>query len=191
VVPEKEGQIRPVEIKKLNPKGDYVTVCDNNFFANPRWEKAIKKLKEINQPVDIQQGVDIRILDNFKCHSLNKLRLYKRKRIKIAWDDPHFDIAPYLRSILRYIPSWKLMCYVLVGFNSSEEQDLYRIDVLRRFGIDPFIMPFDKKDLYQRTLARWANMKAIYKKIPWNKYRYRVEQNETAGTGLGKINGGL
>lgn len=183
VVPVKEGNIRPVEIKNMNPRGQYVTVCDNNFFANPLWEKAVKTLEGIGQPVDIQQGVDVRLLDKFKCNALNKMRLYKRKRIRIAWDDPAFDIIPFLQGILRYIPAWKLNCYVLIGFNSSETEDLYRVDVLRRFGIDPFVMVYDKSDPYQRAFARWANVKAIYKKIPWKMYKYRIEQNETAGTG--------
>ena len=183
VVPQKEGAIRPVEPKNLNPKGEYVTVCDNNFFANPKWPSAIETLNQIGRPVDIQQGLDARLLDKGKCHALNKLRTYKRKRIKIAWDDPGFDMLPYMKNILRYIPAWKLMCYVLIGYDSSEEQDLYRVDCLRQLGIDPFVMPYDKNDLYQRSFARWCNVKSIFAKVPWQMYKYRVEKHETAGTG--------
>lgn len=62
------------------------------------------------------------------------------------------------------------MCYVLIGFNTSEEQDLYRIGKLRELKIDPFVMPYDKKNQYQKRLSRWCNMKAIFKTVKWEDY---------------------
>lgn len=62
------------------------------------------------------------------------------------------------------------MCYVLIGFNTSEEEDLYRILKLKEIKIDPFIMPFDKKHPYQKRLARWCNHKAIFKTVAWKDY---------------------
>jgi len=42
---------------------------------------------------------------------------------------------------------------------------------LRKLGIDPFVMPFDTRDQYQRDLARWVNHKAIFKTVEWGEYR--------------------
>ena len=179
-MPEKEGGIRPVDLKNLNPRGEYITVCDNNFFANPIWQGAIRTLAALHQPVDLQ-GIDIRLLDKNKCHVLNKLKLHKQ--LKIAWDDPKVNMRPFLEKVLKYIPAWKLMCYVLIGFNSSEEEDYGRVQLLRDRKIDPFVMPYDRSDLYQRTFARWVNHKAIFKKVPWREYQNRVEKQEIDGTG--------
>jgi len=181
IVRQKEGYIHSVKAKKLNPSGKYIVVQDNNFFANPEWEKAIKQLQKWGQPVDFQ-GIDARTLSIYRCEQLLTIRHYKR--IKIAWDDPHEDLEPKLRTIIRYIKPWRLMCYVLIGYwHGEEELDLHRVETLRNLGIDPFVMPYVRSDFYQRAFARWVNHKAIFKKIPWQDYRYRVEKSEAAGHG--------
>lgn len=194
VVPEKEGRIHPVVPRNLNPNGRTITVCDNNFFASPAWRKAINWLVRCRQPTDFQ-GIDIRIITDEQCWALTKLRHFKR--IKFAWDndsgcghevstEPLADEGQILAGIKRltkYIKPRHLMCYVLVGFNSTEHQDMYRIEKLRRLKIDPFVMAFDKTDLYQKTLARWVNNKKIFKKVEWAEYRQRVQEQELAGTG--------
>ena len=194
VVPEKEGRIHPVSPANLNPNGKYITVCDNNFFANPLWRMSIDYLVKIGQPVDMQ-GIDIRGITDEQGRALIRLRHYKR--IKFAWDNAaecghevltrpltdEWQILAGIKRLTKYIKPYRLMCYVLVGFNSTEDQDLYRIETLRELGIDPFVMPFDKTDLYQRTLARWVNHKAIFKKVKWREYNSRVLKQEMAGTG--------
>jgi len=181
VVPQKEGGIRPVDVKNLNPAGEYITVCDNSFFASFLWEMAISTLKDsLQQPVDFQ-GVDVRQLTRQMCERLMELRHYKQ--IKIAWDNPREDLTEKIEWVTRFIPAWRLMCYVLIGFNSTEQQDMYRVERLRELGIDPFVMPFDKSDLYQKAFARWVNHKAIFKKVKWADYRGRVREQELAGTG--------
>jgi len=180
IVPAKEGWIKAAEHKNLNPRGEYVTVCDNNFFANRKWPEAISALIDIGQQVDFQ-GVDVRILTRNMCRSLRKLRHYKQ--IKIAWDDPKEDLREHLQRMLRFVPYWQIMCYVLIGYSSSEQEDLYRIEILRNLGIDPFVMPYDKSDLYQRSLARYVNNKKIFKKCRWSDYWGRVENQEAMGCG--------
>lgn len=64
------------------------------------------------------------------------------------------------------IKPWRLMFYVLVGFNTSRVYDLMRIYKLRDLGVSPFVMPFDRSDDYQRRLARWCNSKPIFKTVP-------------------------
>ncbi len=180
-VPEKEGKIQPVAPKKLNPKGKYIVVQDNNFFASPLWESAIKYLQCFVQPVDFQ-GVDVRLLNKKKCEALLNLKHFKQ--IKIAWDDPKDnDLYFKIKEITRYIPAYKLMCYVLIGFNSQEWEDIARIDRLRDLGIDPFVMPYNKNNQYQRSFSRWVNHKAIFKKVSWTDYRNRVDEQEAVGNG--------
>ena len=43
-------------------------------------------------------------------------------------------------------------------------------ETLRKYGIDPFVMPYDKGNKYQKRLARYVNHKAIFKKIKWSEY---------------------
>ena len=168
VVPQKEGGIRPVETKNLNPAGKYITVCDNNFFANPLWAEAIEQLEQWGEPVDFQ-GIDIRTLIADMVIKLRGLRHHKQ--IKFAWDNPREDLTNYILWLIKMIPAWQLMCYVLIGFDSTGDQDLYRIETLRSLKIDPFVMPFDKSDPYQRRLARYVNHKAVFKSCSWDEYQ--------------------
>ena len=85
VVRQKEGYIRSVAPKNLNPNGKYIKVMDNNFFANPNWRNAVNQLLEWNQPVDLQ-GFDIRLFDREQGEALQQLR--HRKSFKFAWDNP-------------------------------------------------------------------------------------------------------
>lgn len=169
-------------VKNLNPRGEYVVICDNSFFANPEWEEAVSCLQSLKLPCDFQ-GIDVRDITKKQAFSLSRLRHYKQ--IKFAWDVPDDEekVLAGISLLVKYIRPYQLMCYVLIGFNSLEEQDLYRIETLRALGIDPFVMPYDKKDLYQRSLARYVNNKAIFKKVTWTDYQQRVSMMERAGRG--------
>lgn len=169
LVRDKEGYITPIEPVQLNPVGEWVEVLDNNFFANPEWRSAIDYLVKLNQPVNLH-GVDIRIMNEEQAHGLNKLRL-KRSHIHIAWDLPEIDLTEKLREVTRYIAPWKMSCYILVGFNSTVEQDLYRIQRCREFKVMPFVMPY--RDYENRTppsqyckdLASWVNKPQIFDRV--------------------------
>ena len=171
VVPQKEGGIRPVEPKNLNPNGKYVKVTDNNFFANPEWRDAIKRLQALNQPVEFHQGIDLRILTDEMVGALQSLPRYKQ--IRFAWDNPREDLRPKIRWLTERIRPYKLMCYVLIGYWSTPDEDLYRVEELRKLGVDPFVMPYDKHNPYQADFARWVNFKAIWKSVPWSEYKQR------------------
>lgn len=139
LVREKEGGIQSVSPVDLNPNGKHIEILDNNFFANPEWKDAVAYLQSTKQPINLH-GVDIRILNEEQAYYLNKLRLHKS--IHIAWDLPQLDLTEKLREATKYIKPWKLMCYVLVGFNSTIEQDMFRIETLRELGIKPYVMPY-------------------------------------------------
>ncbi|WP_290302446.1 hypothetical protein [Muribaculum intestinale] len=166
LVHDKEGRIHSVLPAQLNPNGKWIEVLDNNFFANPDWLASVQYLLEVGQPVNLH-GVDIRIMNEEQAYWLNKLRL--RRNIHIAWDLPALDLTDKLREVTRYIKPYKIMCYVLVGFNSTIEQDMYRIETLRSFGIKPYVMPyrdFENKrtpSQYEKDLAQYVNKLQIFK----------------------------
>ena len=176
VVRKKEGYIHPVKPKNLNPNGNHIKIQDNNFFANPKWRRSIKKLKQLNQPIDFA-GIDVRLLNKEMCEALLSLK-YKRTKnkstifqIKIAWDNPKDNLEPKIKEIIQWIKAYRFMCYVLIGFNSTKEEDLHRVETLMKLGIDPFVMPYNKKDKYQQRFARWCNRPEIRKSCKWEDYK--------------------
>ncbi|MCC7432042.1 hypothetical protein IT412_00800 [Candidatus Peregrinibacteria bacterium] len=167
VVPKKEGMIKTLEPMTLNKNGKWIYLLDNNLLASKNWEDALLYLFELKQPVCFE-GIDIRIMSEKQAMSLNKIKL--KKQIHIAWDNPGDDVVNKLKKIIKIIPAYKLMCYVLIGFNTSEKEDLYRVEELRAINVAPFVMPYNKFDLYQKKFARWVNHKAIFKSVKWKDY---------------------
>ena len=165
LVQQKEGFIKPVDPVDLNPRGHHIEVLDNNFFANPEWKEAIKYLIESGQKVNLH-GVDVRIMNEEQAFYLNRLRILKN--IHIAWDLPSLDLTDKLKEVIKYLKAWKLTCYVLVGYNSTVEQDLYRLERLRELRIRPFVMPYrdyegrQKPTQYAKDLAHWANRPELF-----------------------------
>lgn len=166
LVREKEGYIHPVEPVELNPNGKWIEVLDNNFFANPEWKSAIQYLLKARQPVNLH-GVDVRIMDEEQAYWLNRLHL--RRSIHIAWDLPQIDLTDKLQEVTHYIKPYKLMCYILIGFNSTVEQDMYRIERCRELGIKPYVMPYrnfqnkEQPTQYAKDLAQYVNKPMIFK----------------------------
>lgn len=176
VVPAKEGMIHSVNPKNLNPRGKYVRVTDNNFFANPKWRDAVNQIVEWNQPVDFQCGIDVRIFNNEQGEALRRVRLHGQ--LHIAWDNPGDNVLHKIELLKSYIPPYKIMCYVLIGFNTTRSEDLYRVERLRESKIDPFVMPYNKKDKYQKDFARYVNHKAIFKSVKWEDYKGGIYAKE-------------
>jgi hypothetical protein len=176
LVHDKEGEIHAVEPMNLNSQGTHIEVLDNNFFANPEWHVAIEYLVKANQKVNLH-GVDIRIMNEEQAYHLNRLRLWRN--IHIAWDLPQLDLREKLVEVTRYIKPYKLMCYVLVGFNSTIEQDMYRIYTLKELGIKPYVMPYrdfnneHEPTQYERDLAQWVNKPMIFKTCDFKDFQPR------------------
>lgn len=176
LVHDKEGEIHPVEPVDLNPRGKHIEVLDNNFFANPEWKSAVDYLLKTKQKVNLH-GVDVRIMNEEQAYWLNRLPLHKS--IHIAWDFPQLDLTEKLREVTRYIKPYKLMCYVLVGFNSTIEEDIYRIERLRELKIKPFVMPY--RDFgnqhvptqYEKDLAQYVNKLMIFKSCKFKDFSPR------------------
>lgn len=176
LVREKEGYIYPVEPMELNPKGKWIEVLDNNFFANPEWKSSIEHLQKQRQPVKFH-GVDVRIMTEEQAYYLNRTRL--KGGVHIAWDLPQLDLTDKLREITKYIKPSKLVCYVLVGFNSTIEQDYFRLRTLKDFGILPFVQPYRdftnkrKPTQYEKDIARWANRMWLFNTMDFKDYEPR------------------
>jgi hypothetical protein len=168
LVPRFEGRHNHIEPKNLNPNGEYVKIMDNSLTAHPDLDSVVDQIVEWGQGVDIQ-GVDARITTEEQWHTLARLRFHKQ--VKIAWDNPKVNLIPHLERAVDNFPKYNLMCYVLIGFNSTPDEDLHRVMTLKGFGVDPFVMPYDKSDRYQMDFARWVNNKAVFKTTEWADYK--------------------
>lgn len=181
VVPKKEGKPKPfntVEEIWTNRKSDFIVLLDNDFFGNPQWRERIDEIKRHNLKVNFSQGLNIRIITDEECKALASINFRNisntSKMVHFAWDrfnDEKLIDAGIARVLNAGIKPYQMTFYVLIGFDTTEEQDLYRVNKLKQLGCNPFVMPFNRSDYYQKRFARWVNHKAIFKSVSWKEYR--------------------
>lgn len=172
IVPKKEGKWRSVcDIYQFWNGQNHIKLLDNSLNTDEdHFEMILNQLIENKIKTSFDQGLDIRYLTEKQAWLLMKVRLWKR--IHFAWD--LMISEPFVRHGISNLYHHKLrrksMFYVLIGFNTTQEEDLYRVEELRGLGVDPFVMPYDKYNRYQKDFARWVNMKAIFKSVEWKNY---------------------
>jgi hypothetical protein len=140
--------------------------------AHPDCIEIIKDLKRTKAKIDFNQGMDLRLITDEIAIELATVKLWKQ--IHFAWDDIKMEKAIFrgLNCLVKNgVKKYKIMLYVLIGFDSTPEEDLYRVMKLKEYGVDPFVMPFDRKDKYQKRFTRWVNMKATFKTVKWEDYK--------------------
>lgn len=181
IVNEKEGMIHNVPICNLNPNGKYIMLLDNNFFANPTWKENLEVIKSFNQPIDFNCGIDLRILNEEQCKAMASCKI---KTIHCAWDNykDKEKILPRLKLLTDYIKPYKIVCYVLVGYEEYElcDKDIERVNKIWSYGVYPFVMVYQdfnnpnyKPAFTTRQFARWCNNRFIFKSCTFEEYKKR------------------
>lgn len=169
VVPEMDGN----EVRHVADLSDFwegqkvVRLLDDNIMADAdEFCRDCEQLSRAGVKV-IWEALDARLVTDQTASALATVK--QAKSIHFAWDGHSQDdaVPRAIETLSRYgLKPWRLMFYVLVGFNTSMDYDLHRIYTLRDMGANPFVMPFDKHDRYQKDLARWCNNKFIFKSTP-------------------------
>jgi hypothetical protein len=173
VVPKKEGNIKiwqhPSEFH--DDRFNTIMLMDNNWLANKDWFIETSSWIIDNKLKIIEHGVDIRLLDDERADQIRHLKF--AKPLKFAWDnigDEKFIVRGIELLAQHNFPiRSKSLCYVLVGFNTSFEQDLYRCERLKELGVTPYVMRYVKTPKLNR-LARWCNLPMIFWKSSFNEY---------------------
>jgi hypothetical protein len=180
-VPKTEGSFRELDDFELRP-----IVCDNNFLASSRehFDAVIDGLGAFTD-VDFNQGLDARLLTRYHAGRLAELDF---KWLRLAWDQVETE-AQFRRAwqTLRDagIPARKIGVYVLIGFEDTPEDALYRLDTIwNKLHSWPFPMRYQPLDAEQRNayiadnwthqeLKRytryWSNLRHL-SAIPFDEY---------------------
>ena len=143
-----------------------IKVLDPNITACREKRDLMRQYRETGAWIDFTQGIDIRLTNEADIDDLNHMKI---KRLHFAWDNPKDDLEDRFRrfsDLSRIKDPRRKMVYCLTNFNSTMDQNLYRIYTLRDLGFDPFVMIYNKPDAPReiRDLQRWCNNKFIFKK---------------------------
>lgn len=182
IVREKEGLMHDVKMDWITKSK--VLLLDNNFLASPNWKEKLQHFIDNKIKVCFNQGLDIRLIDEEKAEMLSKVDYrddqFKTKRIYFAFDDLKYEeqlVRGIKLLISKGIKPQNIMVYVLVGFNTTFEQDMYRTMKLVELNVKPFIMQYNRNSTKKRDpklidLARWIN-KRYYKFVKFEDYKGR------------------
>jgi len=174
IVQEMEGYIRdnsPVS-EFYDDRFDQIKLLDNNFLASPNWESNLQFIIDHKLKVDINSGLDIRLINDYNANLLSKAKL---KPVRFAFDNSNYTsnvITGINILIANGIKPYRMMVYVLTypgGFYDAYK----RFEILDSYKIDPFIMIYNnsKEDPKIRAFARWVN-KRIYRTCKFVDYKY-------------------
>lgn len=157
-----------------------VKLLDPNLTASPNYYQHIEELSRSRALIDFTQGLDARMLDEPRIEALNSVRF---QRIHFAWDNPKDRLETKFELLSKHLKRFTkqhVSCYVLTNYNSTFKEDLHRVETLKKFRIQPYVMIYQKNTAPAniRHLQRYANNPFIFWKVPSFSEYNRKEGNE-------------
>jgi hypothetical protein len=169
IVAKKEGRksVKVADLAEWWNGQKEIKLLDPNILACREHPDLLKQLAESGAWVDFTQGLDARLLTEDNINALNAI---KTKMIHFAW-----DLMAESEAVIRGLTLYKnlgvikddrkLRVYVLTNYNTTMDENLYRIYYLRELGYDPYVMIYDKPNAPKeiKRLQRWVNNKFIWR----------------------------
>ena len=181
-----------------DPKRKKICLLDDNILGlNPGWKNILQALLDTKKPFKFKQGMDERLLTEEKCEWLFKAPY--DGDYTFAFDNiSDYDlIHSKLQLIRKYTKATNIKFYVLVGFESTDHNDIEnmwkRVALLMEYHCLPYIMRYQNKNetpwkdskyrgMYV-TMARWCNQPSFFKKKSFRQFCEANQDNhKTEGT---------
>ena len=130
----KENWVEDIDITK---KG--IIFWDNNWLFSPNFEKDVKRLMKFRKlgitQIDFNQGLDCRLLDEYKIELLSKIKITP---LRLAFDNCSED--GYIQNAIKLAQRYgfrDIRVYVLYNFESdydTPEYFFYRVNEINKLG---------------------------------------------------------
>jgi hypothetical protein len=180
IVPRKEGKLQiwqhPDEFH--DPRFNTCMIMDNNLFAAPNsWQGDIynwfirKKIKMLSP-----QGWDIRLLNDWRARALKEIKHAGSRNVHFAWDNMKDETAVIngieILKNHKFNLRQRIMFYVLCGYGTTIEEDVYRCQKLKELGVRAYAMRY-KQTPEINALARWTARAELFWKFDFKDYDRR------------------
>jgi len=159
VVPQKEGKFKITGniYDFWDQKSNKIILYDPNILWDKKhFEMMCSIALAHNLWIEFNAGLDIRLFDDNVCELLQTIKI---KTIYLAWDQMKSE--KIITRKIKLLKEWGLnncMFYILVGFDTTFEEDMYRRNKINEWGYDAFVMIYNKQGTrLQREFARWNN----------------------------------
>lgn len=147
-----------------------IVLLDPNITASKDCIGLFEQLVDSKAWIDFSQGLDMQLMTPQKAELIKQMKI---KQIHFAldnWDEIHKAIPKF--KAFKDITGWdkrKMGVYVLTNYDTTHEQDLERIYLLRDLGYWPYVMVYNKEQTKStdlvRKVQRWVNARPVFEKI--------------------------
>lgn len=148
-----------------------ICLLNNNTFQDPRWKDTFQEIWDADLTVIDENGYDLRLIDDEKSETLKRTKF--QGKIHFAWD--RVQDEPLILNGLELLKKYKISgqtVYVLIGYNSTEKEDLHRCQIIKDLGQTPYIMPYHQSKQEKR-------FKRFIDSFMWRKYPTMQKAFET------------
>ena len=177
IVSKKEGLIshKVADLNEWWNGQKEIVLLDPNILACKDHLELLEQLAESRATVDFCQGLDARFITEKNLEVLSRIKI---KALHFAFD--------FMKNENRIIEGLKLakeklktnnqnaIVYMLTNFDTTIQQDLYRVNAIKKAGYLPDIRIYRKNALPKRhilrDLQRWCNNRFIYKSCDFFDY---------------------
>lgn len=175
IVCPKEGResIQVADLSEFWKGQKEIKLLDPNLLACRQREKLLQELIDSGSKVDFTQGLDARFITDDITLLINQVRI---KTIHFA-----FDFMRNEKAVIRGLSCFKkhyngsdrnIRCYVLTNYDTTHEEDWYRVRSLVELGYQPYVMIYQKgtHDQFLTDLARWSNSLFLNRATSFEEY---------------------
>lgn len=144
-----------------------IKLLDPNLLACKDHMELLQQLADSGAKVDFTQGLDARFINEGNVELLNKINI---SMLHFA-----FDFMRYEKQIIKGLQIVKekleisernAIVYMITNYDTTIEQDLYRIEKIKSVGFQPDVRIYRKESLPKqhilRDLQRWCNNRFLY-----------------------------
>jgi len=135
-----------------------ICLLNNNTFFDKQWRETFEEIWDSDLFVVDQNGYDLRLMDEERALALKKTKF--DGKIHYAWD--RIEDETKILEGLKIAP--KGTVYVLIGYDTTIEADIYRVQKIVDYGFDPYIMPYHQNRQEKR-------FKRFIDSFMWRKYK--------------------
>ena len=168
IVSKKEGRksVKVADLGEFWNGQKNIKLLDPNLLACNEHLTLLQQLIDSKAVVDFTQGLDARLINENNIELLAKIKV---KMVHFA-----FDLMKNEKAIIKGLKIYKEYTgvderktgvYILTNYDTTHDEDLYRVYAVRDLGYMPYIMIYNKPSAPQITkdLQRWCNNRVIYK----------------------------
>lgn len=149
-----------------------IILLDANLLACKDKMELLKQLADSGAKVDFTQGLDARFITEEVAKALSAV---KKSIVHFAFDFMKNEKA-IVKGLKMYSQYNKVSIsdsvYILTNFDTTIEEDLYRVKMVQEAGFSPDIRIYRKRTAPQllKDLQRWSNNRILYRTTSFMDY---------------------